>query len=172
MGSCSQYHSADNETPDHRLSLPAYRLPLPVYRPSFPVHRLPLPDYREPSPVHRASPPVNRPPFTVYRKSSTIHRPTHAVLRESFAVYGKSRPNAHRLKYNPAVIPRDLQQIQEAAKKLPPEDQIQLAEFLLDQARSRQKTGKPVDLNKYAGTVAFPEDALEYQQRIRAEWER
>lgn len=30
----------------------------------------------------------------------------------------------------------------------------------------------PVDLNRFAGTMQWSEDALEFQRRVRAEWDR
>ena len=65
---------------------------------------------------------------------------------------------------------RDLEKLQKAAEKLPPDEQIELAQFLLKRAGKLVVKGKVVDLNKYAGTVKLKGDPLEYQKRVRAEW--
>jgi hypothetical protein len=65
---------------------------------------------------------------------------------------------------------RDLEKLQKAAEKLPPDEQLQLVQFLLQRAGKLVVKGKVVDLNKYAGTVKLKEDPMEYQKRVRAEW--
>jgi len=65
---------------------------------------------------------------------------------------------------------RDLESLQKAAEKLPPDEQLQLAQFLLQRAGKLAVKGRVVDLNKYAGTVKLKEDPMEYQKRVRAEW--
>ncbi len=67
---------------------------------------------------------------------------------------------------------RELKHLQEEAEKLTQDQQLELAQFLIERARRKKYVAKPVDLNKFAGTVNFPEDALEYQHRVRAEWDR
>lgn len=71
------------------------------------------------------------------------------------------------------MVPRDLEELQRDAEELTPDQQLQLAAFLIQRARGRTYTAKVVDLNKHAGTVQYPEeDAVAYQRRVRTEWDR
>jgi hypothetical protein len=67
---------------------------------------------------------------------------------------------------------RDWEHLRMEAEKLTAEQQLELAEYLIHKARKGKYVAKVVDLNKYAGTVIYPEDPLAYQNRIRAEWDR
>ena len=67
---------------------------------------------------------------------------------------------------------RDLDQIKQAAENLTNEQLLDLAQYLLEKARKPRYPVKKADLSEFYGKIEFPEDALEYQQRIRAEWDR
>ncbi len=67
---------------------------------------------------------------------------------------------------------RDLRPLQKEVEKLTQDQQLELAQFLIENARSKKLSVKPVDIGKFYGTVDFPEDGLEYQHRVRAEWDR
>jgi len=65
---------------------------------------------------------------------------------------------------------RDLESLQKAAEKLPPDEQLQLAQFLIAKVRREKYGVKNVDLSPFYGKVKLKEDPMEYQKRVRAEW--
>lgn len=81
---------------------------------------------------------------------------------------GRSR--RHAVGYNNGMAMRKLEHLMDEAVKLPPDQQLELAQHLIALARRKKYAGKPADLNRFAGTVKLTEDPLEYQKRIRAEW--
>lgn len=68
-----------------------------------------------------------------------------------------------------AVAPRDLETIQRDADSLSPEEQIALANYLLEKATGRRlrTTG---NLSEFKGAIRLTEDPIEFQKSIRAEW--
>jgi hypothetical protein len=66
---------------------------------------------------------------------------------------------------------RKLDEIKRAVEGLSNEEKIELARFLSDRTQAPYPA-KVVDLSEFYGCIQFPEDALAYQHRIRAEWER
>lgn len=64
---------------------------------------------------------------------------------------------------------RKLNDVKIKALQLPPDKQVELAEFLLSRQESIQI--KPAtDLNSFSGTLNPSIDPLDYQRSIRAEW--
>lgn len=64
---------------------------------------------------------------------------------------------------------RDLKKLQKEADALPPEEQLQLARYLLH--RARKHALKPTgDLSEFRGSIKLSMDPLAFQQAIRAEW--
>jgi hypothetical protein len=64
------------------------------------------------------------------------------------------------------------EQVQIEADLLTSDEKLKLALHLMQQVRDPKSLVKPTDLSRFFGAISFPEDALEYQQRVRAEWER
>lgn len=65
-----------------------------------------------------------------------------------------------------------LAEIEIAVKELTREEQLALASKLLEMVRF-EGFGKPAtDLSQFRGTVNFGVDGVEYQRKIRNEWER
>ena len=64
---------------------------------------------------------------------------------------------------------RDLKELQREADALRPEEQVQLARYLLKKAKEAElkDTGS---LSEFRGCIRLTVDPLEYQWSIRAEW--
>jgi hypothetical protein len=64
---------------------------------------------------------------------------------------------------------REFKLIREEALRLEPEEQVQLAVFLLHHSRMRsvKTTG---DLSEFKGTLRLSVDPQKHQRRLRAEW--
>lgn len=67
---------------------------------------------------------------------------------------------------------RDLEQLQKDSAKLSTEEQLKLAEYLIARARRQKRPDPKQDIGEFYGTIKFPEDALAFQHRVRAEWDR
>jgi hypothetical protein len=67
---------------------------------------------------------------------------------------------------------RDLNSIKRASADLTNDQMLELAVYLLKRVKRPGYDVQKVDLSKFYGTVKFPEDAIEYQKRVRAEWDR
>ena len=64
---------------------------------------------------------------------------------------------------------RDFDRLQREAELLTPEEQVRLAEYLMARVK-RSTSGTQVELSAFYGICRFPEDAMEYQKRVRSEW--
>ena len=64
---------------------------------------------------------------------------------------------------------RDLKELQKQVDALPPEEQVQLAHYLLAKAKQPRlkRTG---NLSEFRGAIKLTVDPLEFQKAIRAEW--
>ena len=64
---------------------------------------------------------------------------------------------------------RDFKELQQEADALSPEQQLELAHYLL--AKAKQPHLKPTgDLGEFRGTIQLKIDPLDYQRSIRSEW--
>ena len=64
---------------------------------------------------------------------------------------------------------RDLRAIQHDAEALTPQEQLQLAEYLM--AKARSSTLKECgDLSEFKGSIQLTVDPVEYQKSVRADW--
>ena len=64
-----------------------------------------------------------------------------------------------------------LAEIEAAADALPLEQKQELLRFLALRVNGDRKAQGATDLSQYAGTLRLSEDPLEWQQRVRGEWE-
>ena len=64
---------------------------------------------------------------------------------------------------------RDMKQIRDEALRLEPEEQVQLAVFLLHHSRMKAIKSSG-DLSEFRGSLHLTVDPLEHQARLRAEW--
>jgi hypothetical protein len=64
---------------------------------------------------------------------------------------------------------RKLDEIKQQVNSLSDEEKLELARYL---AHSVRPPTDVVDISKFYGKIAYPEDGLVYQHRIRAEWDR
>jgi hypothetical protein len=62
---------------------------------------------------------------------------------------------------------RDVERLQKEAEALSREEQIQLAEILLSNAK---QPGKVTDLSSFSGCIKLTIDPIEYQRAMRSEW--
>ena len=67
---------------------------------------------------------------------------------------------------------RNLDSIKKASADLTNDQMLELAVFLLQRVKRPRYEAKKVDLSRFFGTIQFPQDAMEYQKRVRAEWDR
>ena len=72
--------------------------------------------------------------------------------------------------YNSSMALRRLDEIKRETDALSKEEKLELAEFLIQDARRNRYAGKVADLNRYSGIVKLKEDPLECQKLTRAEW--
>lgn len=64
-----------------------------------------------------------------------------------------------------------LQEIEAAADALPFEQQKELLDFLASRVNGDTASKRPTDLREFAGALHLSEDPLEWQQRVRGEWQ-
>ena len=64
-----------------------------------------------------------------------------------------------------------LAEIEAAAEALPLEQKQELLRFLASRVNGEQEGKNPSNLAAFVGTLRLPEDPLEWQQRVRGEWE-
>lgn len=67
---------------------------------------------------------------------------------------------------NPKILTDD--KLKPVAVQIDYADWVQIKKLLGQQGAN----GKAVDLSQFAGTVKWPEDGVEYQRRVREEWDR
>lgn len=67
---------------------------------------------------------------------------------------------------------RDLEALKKASADLTDDQLLELAVFLLQRVKRPAYSARTVDLSRFYGKATFPEDAMEYQKRVRAEWDR
>lgn len=65
-----------------------------------------------------------------------------------------------------------LDRIRELAEGLAKDEKLELALYLIANANGLKYEAKETDLSRFFGTVHFPVDAMEYQNQVRAEWDR
>jgi hypothetical protein len=64
-----------------------------------------------------------------------------------------------------------LAEIEAAADALPLEQKQELLQFLASRVNGEQEAKRPGNLAEFAGTLRLSEDPLEWQGRVRGEWE-
>jgi hypothetical protein len=64
-----------------------------------------------------------------------------------------------------------LGEIEAAVDALPLEQKQKLLQFLASRVNGDQETRRPGNLAEFAGRLRLPEDPLEWQRRVRGEWE-
>ncbi len=64
-----------------------------------------------------------------------------------------------------------LAEIEAAADTLPLAEKKQLLEFLASRVNGTQQTQPPSDFSAFAGTIRLAEDPLDWQRRVRGEWQ-
>jgi hypothetical protein len=67
---------------------------------------------------------------------------------------------------------RKLDELKQAANSLSGEEKLELAQYLIQRAGAQADKTRKTDLSQFYGKIQFPEDALDYQHRVRAEWDR
>ena len=68
--------------------------------------------------------------------------------------------------------PASLAQLERQVALLSREDQLALAAWVLDRLRAKRPSSPaPIEWTKYSGILKHGPDPLEYQTRVREEWE-